>query len=113
MILFTSTRLTKAVNSYHSQLKKISRDLVPALGEGAAERFVAAADAYNEAELNRLVEAAMQTYLNESNIIYGLELYCQKFGIAENFSSMDTEKIILYIDQHKREISQILESKGV
>lgn len=116
MSLFSRTRLKRAVQECLSLLQKISQELLPDSHpeQGRYERdFMDAVNNYDDARVNKLIDESFQYYCDESNILTGLEKYCQKFGITADFFSISNEEMIQSIAGHKEKIAQRLKKEGV
>lgn len=106
MALMTATRLTKAVYSCPDVLERLAQRMPSTFLRDAVTR-------YDTNAVSSILEKEMCRLLGTDNLSWGLQRFCQRFGIKDDLSLMDDIDRILLIDQHRQEIDETLKNAGV
>ena len=106
MALMTQTRLTMAAYNCRNILERLAQKI-------PSDSLMDAVNRYDADAVDDILEEALCRLLETSNLPMGLEQFCLKFGITENFAGLDTIDHILLIDRYRDEIDRQLKNAGV
>ena len=106
MALMTQTRLTMAAHNCRGILERLARKI-------PSTSLMDAVNRYDADAVDDILEEAVSRLLGTSNLSFGLEQFCRRFGVTEDLSSMDAIDRILIIDSHRDEIDRQLKNAGV
>lgn len=102
MILVTRSFLALGQQNCPEILERIARNLASA-DICAYEEFMEAVAGEDAEKVNTLLENAIKTYTGEDNPVYGLRLFCEKFGL-DLIDQMAREKQLLEFISSNTEI---------
>ena len=80
MMLFTTSFLAMAMEHARANMENIA-GILESLGVCSASGFMEAAKEQDSARVDAWLEKAIEICTGKDNALYGMELYCEKFGI--------------------------------
>lgn len=107
MIYFSSIRLAMAKNNCADTLQQIAG----LLGDKASQ-FSEAVNSSDGEKLDAMIDDAIQAYTGEQNVIFGLQQFCNKFGLSLEHPAASEWEYLRLISDNRDKISQILTENG-
>lgn len=116
MVFITPSTLTQAVKYFGDILKDIASDLLYPTSPDYEQRkreFMEAADKYDDDQVNKLINDAINNYCHTTDTAKALEEWCAKFGIKPDYPIMGEFDWVRLIARNENQIDGILSNEGL
>lgn len=112
MMLFTTSFLAMAMEHARDNMENIAA-ILESLGICSASEFMEATTEQDSARVDAYLEKAIEICTCKDNALYGMELYCEKFGIEIPDKYQGERSLLQLISDNSDKIEKTLADNGI